>query len=302
MYLLDDEVPESVHAEWAGELLNLGTRLGRLDQQKPGVRLVVAITVPTRNFAAALIAAGWVLAQPTECTLDVAQVLQDLEPGTPVRMMVGSELIADRYIRVEKIGTQHRVRVGGSAWLIEKIGWLMPAPDLDDHRFGRAVLSRPGSVVNWAGRAETWHISQGSCGADVVIVGTRSWLLGELGIRLGATDDLLADHNSLRELLRPDDGVRSAWASALLPAARFEEAVIPSECRLALLDGNSAIGWITDMTTEVVVAIIDRSISNDFAAESIMQLRSMAGIPLPLTDIGWHPPTGVEALAFEAWR
>jgi hypothetical protein len=55
------------------------------------------------------------------------------------------------------------------------------------------------------------------------------------------------------------------------------------------------------LTTDVTVAIVDRSVPDTFAAESIVQLRSM-GKPVSMADLGWDPPPGVEALAFEAWR
>jgi hypothetical protein len=108
--------------------------------------------------------------------------------------------------------------------------------------------------------------------------------------------------NSFDELLRPDDGVRPAWGSAVLSAARFDEAIVPHDAGLAVLDGASAISWLRDMETGMAIAVIDRSVADEFAAESVIQLRSMGGVPVPLDNLGWRPPAGVEALAFEARR
>ena len=153
-----------------------------------------------------------------------------------------------------------------------------------------------------AGRSSDWFVAQLAARADVVLIGTKSWLNAEMAVRAGRGNQGGLGHNSFGEILRPDDGKRPTWGTAILPAARFDEAVVPPEARLAVLDGSSAVGWLNDLTTDVAVAIIDRSVVDDFAAESVIQLRSMGGTPISLDSIGWQPPGGVEAVAFEAWR
>ncbi|MBJ7603130.1 MAG: hypothetical protein JF888_08085 [Candidatus Dormibacteraeota bacterium] len=216
-------------------------------------------------------------------------------------MVANSQLIADRFVGYEVVAGRPRVRVGNSGWMLDKVDMLMPAPGLASARFRRRGLSPAGSLVTSTGRAPTWIAAQVACGADVFLVGTKSWLACEMAIRPGLGDSGVG-HNSFGEILRADDGTRPAWGSAILPAARFEEAVAPPEARLAVLDGSSAIGWLSSLRTDFAVAIIDRSAADDFAAESIIQLRSMGGTPVPLARLGWRPPAGVEALAFEAWR
>lgn len=299
--LLDDERSAPVNAPWAGPLLALGARLARQPQPDPESRLVVALTVPTRDLAAALIATGWALTRPVTAPPAVEEVLETLQPSSPVRMVASRELVADRFVSYEVVGGRPRVRVGASGWLLEKVDMLLPAPGLPATRFRRTGLTLPGSLVTSVDRARTWLVAQVACGADVVLVGTKSCLAAEMAVRPGR-GNLGVGHNSFGEILRPDDGSRSAWGSAILPAARFEEAVVPPEARLAVLDGSSAIGWLNDLTTDFSVAIIDRSVADDFAAESIIQLRSMGGTPVSLYRLGWQPPTGVEALVFEARR
>jgi hypothetical protein len=219
----------------------------------------------------------------------------------PVRMITGHELIADRFFSFDVVAGSHRLRIGASSWLLEKVDLLAPAPGLSASRFRREDLSLPGSLVATAGRTSSWRATQVACGVDVVIIGTKSWLFAEMAIRAG-TDDSVAAPNTFGELLRPDDGIRPAWGSAILPAARFEEAVVPPEARLAVLDGASAVGWLNDLTTDFAVAIIDRSVADDFAAESVVQLRSMGSTPVLLDGLGWRSVPGIEALAFEARR
>jgi hypothetical protein len=152
-----------------------------------------------------------------------------------------------------------------------------------------------------ADRVVSWRAAQAASAADVVLVGTKAALISEMPVRVGR-DGSLNGANSFGELLRPDDGVRPAWGSVVLSASRFDEAVVPPGAGLAVLDGASAIGWLRDTATGMAIAVIDRSVTDEFAAESVIQLRSMGGMPVPLDSLGWQPPAGVEALAFEARR
>jgi hypothetical protein len=103
-----------VPATWAGPLVALGARLARQPPPARGSRLIVAITVPTRDFAAVLVAAGWALTRGVEPLPEVEHVLARLEVDTPVRMLINQRLIADRYRGVEVVGEVRRVRVGPS--------------------------------------------------------------------------------------------------------------------------------------------------------------------------------------------
>jgi hypothetical protein len=301
LVLLDDEQREPVGAPWAGPLLALGARLARQPAPGPDSRLIVAVTLPTRDLAAVLIATGWVLTRPVAAPATIEQVLPSLEPNTPVRMITGDELVADCFFGYEVREGRGRVHIGRSSWLMDKVDILVPAPGLDASRFGRENLSHPGGLVTMADRVASWRAAQAASAADVVFVGTKAALISEMPVRVGR-DGSLSGANSFGELLRPDDGVRPAWGSVVLSASRFDEAVVPPGAGLAVLDGASAIGWLRDTTTGMAIAVIDRSVTDEFAAESVIQLRSMGGVPVPLDSLGWRPPAGVEALAFEARR
>lgn len=299
LVLQDDRTAAPVAAPWAGPLLALGARLYRHARPAANSRLVVALTVPIRDVAAVLLATGWVLTRPIATPPLPEELLTTLQAGTPVKIVAGKLLVADRFYGYD-IG-RRKLHIGGSGWLLDKIDCLLPEPDLPATRFRRSSLTSPGSLVTSAGGDKTWLVAQAASGSDVVLVGTKSQLDAEMTIRPGRANMDLG-HNSFGEVLRPDDGSTPAWASAVLPAARFEEAVFPPAARLTVLDGKSAIGWLNDLTTDVCVAIVDRSLEDDFASESIIQLRSMGGTPVPLDRFGWRPPPGVEALAFEVRR
>src|SRR5690348_6966079 len=147
LILLDDEHTEPVDAPWAGPLLALGARLARQPAPEPDVRLIVAVTLPTRDLAAILIATGWALARPVAAPTATEQVLRSLKPNTPVRMIAGDELVADRFFGYEAVGGRGRVHIGQSSWLTDKVDILIPAPGLNASRFRRESLSHPGGLV-----------------------------------------------------------------------------------------------------------------------------------------------------------
>jgi hypothetical protein len=286
---------------WAGPLIALGARLARRhDELANGRQVVVALTLPARDFAAVLIAAGWTLATRFPQPAPARDVVRTLQPGTPVRMVVGGTLIAARFFEATEVGGRPRIRVGSSSWHLDTIDYLAPAPLLSDTRFGRVRLAPPGSMVSRTGHAGSWIAEQCTGSAGSVIIGTKTWLMAdmELGIAWG---DPTAGFDRLEDILRPDDGRRPSWASAIVSTQLFDSTNLPNEANLSVFDGAGAIQWLADVQTPRAVALVDRGSPDAFATESILQLRSM-GRPVSLDTIGWAPPGGVEALAFEVHR
>jgi hypothetical protein len=298
--LQDEASGVAVAATWAGSLLALGARLARQGAATLDGQLVVALTVPVRDYAAALIAAGWTLAAQIGRPGVPAELVPTLSPGTPVRMVVSGVLVAERFFEAAVIGGRARIHVGPSWWHLDAVDYLTAAPDLPEHRFGRVRLAPAGSMVTRTGHARTWIAEQCRASADVALIGTKTWLVADMGLGIG-WGDLAAGFDRLDDILRPDDGRRPSWASTLRSAQLSESTSLSSEAKLSVLDGSSAIRWLPDVATPFAVALIDRSSSDEFAADSILQLRSM-GRPLSLEPIGWMPPPGIEALAFEAHR
>ena len=298
--LIDDADPIQVRAEWANHLLALGARLARRSPSLGSdTRLVVALTVPTRDLAAVLIGTGWALTRPIKIPAPPAEVLSTLVSGTPVLLLTeGHYLFAETFYGSRTRDGQILVHVGAPSYRLEQIKYLVPGPPLDGHD-GKMKVPIPGSLVTSAGRETQWEAEQVSSASDVVFVGTKSWITDEMKIKIGHERSSL---NSFAELLRPNDGSRPSWGSSILPAVRSEEAIVPSEASLAILDGTTAASWINELSCAVTVAIIDRSSADDFAAEPILQVRRIGGTPVSLQDLGWKPPSGIEALAFETWR
>jgi hypothetical protein len=294
--LLDGGGGDPVAAPWAGGLLALGARLAR-QPPRDNVQLIVAVSLPARDFAAVLIAAGWLLARPAKAPLMPIAVAEGLQAGTPVRMIAGDCLVADRFFGVDRARGEPRIHVGWTWWRPAAVTCIAADSTMPEDRFGRLRIPSPGTMATWTGYAEVWAAEQCCASSSVVVLGRKSRLLDEMELRAGWTG-LSGQPDRLVDLIRPDDGRRPAWASTIVPAGLGDLPEFPDPARLAVLDGATAIRWLAEVATPMVVALLDRSAVDDAAGDMIMQARS-AGVPIPLSQLGWHPFAGMEALAFE---
>src|ERR1700733_15122266 len=85
--LAEDRKSPAEAAQWIGPLVALGATLARRLEHFSGRQLVVAVSVPRRDFAAPLIGCGWVLnSAPPELEAPI-DVLRRLEHNTPIRVV-----------------------------------------------------------------------------------------------------------------------------------------------------------------------------------------------------------------------
>ena len=290
-------LPEDGHGAvsvWAGSLIALGARLARVAND-PGAQLTVAITLPSRELGAVLIAAGWLLTRPVPPGLSTEQALS-LDPGQWVAFAAGNTIVVDQFHKKEFIGESWRLHIGGSRYLLDKLRGLAVVGPSPDRR--RGAVTTGGSFPTSYGLDEQWLDMQLVSRTDVAILGTKAWILDDLQIEIGAGDDP-ATWNKLEHLLRPKDSHRATWQSEIFPSVAYDGDGIPDTADLVLLDGNSAIAWLPKITSRVVVGVISRASENDVAVESVLQARSSKRL-VAMSDIGWNPPGGIEAMAFEA--
>jgi len=296
LVVLDDETSLPVPARWAGQLLVLGARLARR-RRRDGWQLVVGISVPTRLYGALLISSGWILAQPGVRQSDVLAEARSIAPGTPVRLATAQWLVAERFYGVDSTRGKPRIHVGGSSWMIDAIDHIAADPALHEDRFGRTEVTKAGSLVKATGHGTTWAADQCACRPTVAVVGIRTRLEPELALQAGwAGRDGHLDR--LADILRPDEGKSAFCASAILPGGMQYLPEAPTEAQLVVLDGATAIRWLPEVRTPVVVGLIDRSSADESAAIALLQRRSM-GQPVAVGALGWDPLPGIETLAFE---
>jgi hypothetical protein len=143
----------------------------------------------------------------------------------------------------------------------------------------------------------TWAVDQCVSQPTVAMVGTQTRLEAELAIHAGwaGRDD---QFDRLGDILRPGEGKSAFCASAILSGGLQYSPEVPAQARLVVLDGATAIRWLPEVRTPAVVALIDRSSTDESAGIAVLQRRSV-GQPVPLRTLGWNPPPGIESLAFE---
>ena len=119
--LAEDPLTAGQAAPWIGPMLALGSRASRFSAPA-GRQLVVVLSVPRRDFAAVLIASGWVLAQPAPPPVRAAiDAVRDLEPGALVRVVTEREVILDRFVGLNDAIDPPRMYLSRSQWFTTRI-------------------------------------------------------------------------------------------------------------------------------------------------------------------------------------
>ncbi|WP_261975009.1 hypothetical protein [Curtobacterium sp. B18] len=292
------ENPEStpVRSAWIGPILALGTRLARKADQFVERQLIVAISVPSREYAAALIGAGWTLGRPpAQVTTDPLSVLQRALPRSHFRALNATHVISGPFRGLDESHARPRVALAGH-WAVDRLEAV--APVLEGDPTDRMPRPQIGSIGRMTGVDRDWAQRLVAPAADLVIVGTKAWINDDLEAVLARADD--RDGDSLTTLLLPRTEKSATWFSRLYSSSGFADQLpLPDNVLLTILDGQGSIKYLNDVLTPVVVCVIDRSIADESAAEQVVQLRNSRGEPHALaSELGWTPSAGIEALAF----
>jgi hypothetical protein len=125
------------------------------------------------------------------------------------------------------------------------------------------------------------------------------WLKEDFDAHLARENDPFPS-SRIASLLMPKLGRVATWYTRVYASAKLADQLpIPEDVTAVILDGNGAIKYLGQIEAPVVICVLDRSVADQTSAELVTQLRNSHGEPLSLAgDIGWRPPTGVEALAF----
>jgi hypothetical protein len=322
--LAEDPLSDIAPAPWIGPLLALGTRAERFFQSGLDRQLIVVLSVPRRDFAATLVAAGWIVAQPAPGLSPPLDVLRETEPGTVLRIVTKRDVIIDRFTFLNEDKNPPRLQLASSQWQVSLIQAVEPVNCLELAASVRMARPEPGALGRLANLHDSWDARLASPTADLAIIGTRAWLEEDLDAFLSREGDAGGDqpkelvedlakasekgrpykvgvgHGALRDIVLPDSHKSSTYFTKVYAAARLAEKLpLPRELNAAILDGSGAIKYLTEIETPVVICILDRSVADETAAEMVVQLRNTRGEPISLAeDLGWRPPAGVEALGF----
>ena len=322
--LAENPLSVAAAAPWIGPLLALGTRASRFFQNGSNRQLIIGLSVPRRDFAATLIAAGWVMARPAPLLLDPMAVLRDAEPGTVLRIVTKRDVVLDRFVRLNQEKDPPRLHLASSQWQVSLIQAVQPVEGLKFEGPVRMARPEAGAIGRLARLHDGWDARLASPTVDLAIVGTRTWLDEDLDAFLSRVGDaetghpreLIDDltrarekgkpykvavgHGALLDVVLPRSHKTSTWFTTVYSAARLADNLpLSGELNAAILDGSGAIKYLTEIETPVVICILDRSVADETAGELMVQLRNTRGEPISLAeDLGWRPPAGVEALGF----
>jgi hypothetical protein len=290
---LDDQ---GLGSPWIGPLLALGTRAKRYSRRLVGRQLIIAISVPQRDFAAALIGCGWVLASDAPLLAEPLETLRSLAPGTPLRAVNNGYVVTGYFSSLNESAVPPRVLFAGSGWRVDGIRALAKLAELEQPE--RTARPEAGSMEHMAGLDVDWDARLAKPAADLAIVGTMAWLKEDFRAYLAREGDDRSP-STLGSLLMPKVGRVATWFTRVLASATLAEQLpLPQDIGAVIFDGNGAVKYVGDIETPIAICVLDRSVADETTAEMLMQLRNTRGEPVAMTELGWRPPTGVEALAF----
>lgn len=294
--LAENAESSGVRSAWIGPLLALGTRLARKADDFTGLQLIVAVSVPSREYAAVLVGAGWALGRSSrQAMTDPLTVFRGASLGAHYRAVNAAEVISGTFRGLDESSGKPRVRLVGH-WIVDRLVAVAPVKESDPAE--RMPRPHIGSIGRMTGIDRDWVARLVAPPADLAIVGTKSRIAADLEGVLSCEND--PDGDSLQTLLLPRSNESATWSSRIYSSSGFAEKLpLPDDLYLTVLDGQDAIGYLNEVLTPIVVCIFDRSVADERAAEQVVQLRNTRGEPISLsTQLDWNPPVGIEALGF----
>lgn len=258
---------------------------------------MIAVSVPHRNYAAALVGCGWVLASDAPVLAAPLEALREMKPGQPLRAVNSHHIITGTFTSLNEAVQPPRAQFAGSGWLIRGIRAITPLTELDHPE--RASRPKPGSIEHMARLDVTWDARLAKPAADLAIIGTVTWLTEDFEAHIVRENDYLRS-STIGSVLMPKSKRAATWFTRVYSSARLADNLpIAQDVNAVILDGNGAIKYLGEIESPVVICVLDRSVADETAAEVIVQLRNTRGEPISLADdLGWRPPSGVEALGF----
>lgn len=295
--LADEPGGSLVFGPWIGSFVGLGARLRRFLSNVQGRQLVLAVSVPRRDYVAALIGAGWMLSSPAPVLGEPLAVFERSDRSTFLRAVTNNRIVTGRFSHLEAKSSGVRVFTGGKCFPLDRFRAVsVLSGDVES-----IVCDVPpcGYLAELSGAATSWQARLAAPPMDLAIVGTSKWLREDLQAAIGDGASV-GGSAKLGTYILPDDERAATWSTPIISSARLGEGdALPESCAMAILDRYGAIKYLNDITTPLVVCIVDRSVADESAAETIIEARHTNSKPVSIVEeLQWRPPAAVEALAF----
>lgn len=295
--LADQPGAPLVAGPWIGSFVGLGSLLRRYLPKLEGRQLVLAVSVPRRDYVAALIGSGWMLSSPAPVLDEPLAVFEASDRSTFLRAVTDNRIVTGRFSHVEAKSSGVRVFTGGTCFPVDRFR----AVSVLNADVESTVSDVPacGYLAELSGAATSWLARLAAPPMDLALVGTNKWLREDLQAVIGKGASA-GDSAKLGTYVLPYDERAATWSTPVIAAARLGEGeVLPESCVAVILDRYGAIKYLNDITVPIVVCIVDRSVADEAATETVMEARHNNSRPVfVVDDLRWRPPTAVEALAF----
>ena len=284
---------------WIGQLVELGMRVREYSKSLLHEQLIVAVSVPTRHFAAPLIACGWMSKSPAPTIADPLSTALHLAPGTPVRAVTSTKVFTDYFEFVDLNYSPARLHLRSRQWQMDKILALTELPRIDSY----SELNTPsvGCISRFTRISDHWNDRLCRPPRDLALIGTLKWLREDLSSFLSTdNEEEYGPPERLHSFLQVGGDPDATWSTRIIsPTSIIDSSSLPTELSSVILDGASAIKMLADIESCVVIAVIDRSVADETASEVLLHVRSSRGTPVSVPNhIGWSVPKGIETLAF----
>lgn len=296
--LADEPGQPMVVGPWIGSFVGLGARLRRYLSKLEGRQLVLAVSAPSRDYVAALISTGWMLSSEAPALEDPLTVFEKSDQSTYLRAVTDQLIVTGRFTKMVASSSGARVLIGGK---------LLPADryravSVLDAAVEPAVSEVPagGYLAELTGTAATWLPRLAAPPMDLALVGTSDWLREDLQAVIASETSRGDSWATLSAYVLPYEERTATWSTPIIPSARLSEGeAIPESCVAVVLDRYGAIKYLNEISAPIIVCIVDRSVADESAAETIIEARNNNSRPVSIADeLGWCPPTAVEAIAF----
>lgn len=283
---------------WVGAFVSLGSLLRRYLPKLGGRQLVLAVSVPRRDYVAALIGSGWMLSSPAPMLEEPLAVFEASDRSTYLRAVTSRLIVTGQFTKLEPHSSGPRVLTGGK--LLPADRYLAVAVLDGDCEPAVGDVPGGGYLAELTGASASWLERLAAPPMDLALIGTSKWLREDLAALVGDGVSEGASGTAMATYVLPFEPRAATWSTPIISAAQLGEGeALPESCAMAILDRYGAIKYLNDITTSIVVCLVDRSVADESAAETIIEARHNNSQPVSIVDeLRWHPPEAVEALAF----
>jgi len=294
-------------------MLDAGSRAASV--QRDGARVVIALSLPARAFAAVLAAAGAVATAfrenpPASDAAEHFDYLASLPEGTAINHHRSNKVEQGRLagVEIDSVDGTARVRIKlRKEDRLLPVGLCTEVQVIDDPGTLKArkqtLVKDPEFLACALPGVDTTSLSA-TTRLDCVLVGVQRTLEGELTAReFGAGDDEAVYEGNLQGIVRARDigGTKDAYRSALVPAASEDgdAPIAASVPKVAIFDGARAFNnWRSRWPDSNWLVLLDRGLPSapDGAAAVNQGYATRLAESDALGDL--DIPAGVETLAY----